>query len=1058
MKKIFAFLLVVSFPSFLLAQMTLSVNTTTYGYNSVGFNLEPEDSIRVDWGDGNVDTVKNSDIARHSYIASGEYNIGVTGRMNKLSMRDSLCFQVDSVLSFGDLGLTTLSHAFENDSNLVFVPDAIPETVKDLSYMFAGDTAFNQNISTWKVDSITLMKGMFAGAENFNQDLSSWNISRVTDMTDIFNGCKLSTDNYTVMLVTWSELSLQNGVVFNAGNSMFDSKGDTARQTIIDNYAWTIIDGGLEDMDSDGFSDNYDNCPETNNPDQADIDGDGKGDVCDDSDEDGIIDAEDNCPYTYNPKQIDMDNDGIGDVCDDDLSSLLMLHINTIDRFNGFTFILGLTDSVIIDWGDGILDTVVREDLKTHTYSVDGIYTIKVTGVMDTLNFNIRALSPLDSVSSFGNLGLKSLNHTFYAAFNLLSVPDNLPESVEDLSYTFLNAYNFNGDISSWNVENVTNMEGMFKNANNFNQDIRNWDVSRVRNMSYMFNGAENFNQQIGQWDVSNVEDMSYMFSAIGSFNQKLEAWDVSHVTNMERMFYKARNFNSNISGWDVGSVTNMAWMFMGAVSFNQDIASWNVGNVTNMELMFERADSFNQDLSIWDVSSVKNMSQMFRRAPLFNQNIGLWNVSNVTDMSSMFQETTSFDQDLGSWNVSNVKDMTDMFKSIALSTENYNSLLTGWSNLQLQQNVILNAGESRFSGSEARDARQNIIDNFNWTIYDGNFGENDTDGDGVDDSYDNCLGYYNPGQADIDCDWIGDDCDDDLSAMMIFRINTELGSLDSIGFDMEMGDSVWVDWGDQAVEIFINRDAYHTYVTDGEYTIRMSLSLNALTLSQNLKEVLIGIDNFGQLGVTSFSNALKGATNLSEIPHDIPESVSITSAMFSDLSTVSFDISDWDVSNVTDMSNMFAGSRLNTEKYSKLLINWSSQDLQDDVVFDAGYSTYTKEAESSRQYIIDHFNWTIFDGGLETGTNINTEINDNGISIFPNPVNERFTIELTNKDIHSFDVQIFDVMGHCIYQSTVNGNRTEIKMNKYDSGELFYVRVESTQNNLFFNMKILKK
>ncbi len=73
----------------------------------------------------------------------------------------------------------------------------------------------------------------------------------------------------------------------------------------------------LANGDFDGIPDYRDNCPRIYNPDQADLDGDGTGDVCDsDDDNDGIFDAHDNCPIKSNPDQVDLDGDGIGDVCD----------------------------------------------------------------------------------------------------------------------------------------------------------------------------------------------------------------------------------------------------------------------------------------------------------------------------------------------------------------------------------------------------------------------------------------------------------------------------------------------------------------------------------------------------------------------------------------------------------------------------------------------------------------------------------------------------------------------------------------------------------------------
>jgi len=132
-----------------------------------------------------------------------------------------------------------------------------------------------------------------------------------------------------------------------------------------------------EDSDGDGVGNSIDNCPNTFNPDQADLDQDGIGDICDnapevanasqtdtdgdgigdaqdedddgdgvpdssdafpldptessdtdgdrvgdnsdnDIDDDGIINSMDNCIYTANASQLDTDGDGIGNACDSD--------------------------------------------------------------------------------------------------------------------------------------------------------------------------------------------------------------------------------------------------------------------------------------------------------------------------------------------------------------------------------------------------------------------------------------------------------------------------------------------------------------------------------------------------------------------------------------------------------------------------------------------------------------------------------------------------------------------------------------------------------------------
>ncbi|MFH1145808.1 MAG: thrombospondin type 3 repeat-containing protein, partial [bacterium] len=76
------------------------------------------------------------------------------------------------------------------------------------------------------------------------------------------------------------------------------------------------------DGDGDGVFDASDNCPVDVNPEQEDLDQDGKGDVCDeDKDNDGVLNGSDNCPDVWNPMesgvQKDSDNDGVGDACKD---------------------------------------------------------------------------------------------------------------------------------------------------------------------------------------------------------------------------------------------------------------------------------------------------------------------------------------------------------------------------------------------------------------------------------------------------------------------------------------------------------------------------------------------------------------------------------------------------------------------------------------------------------------------------------------------------------------------------------------------------------------------
>ena len=108
---------------------------------------------------------------------------------------------------------------------------------------------------------------------------------------------------------------------------------------------------------------------------------------------------------------------------------------------------------------------------------------------------------------------------------------------ITDMAYLFVDICNFNGDISMWDVSNVTNMNSMFFHST-FNGDISDWDVSNVENMMGMF-AFSKFNGDISGWDVSNTEDMRSMFYN-SEFDGDISNWDVLSCKDMVNMFYNS--------------------------------------------------------------------------------------------------------------------------------------------------------------------------------------------------------------------------------------------------------------------------------------------------------------------------------------------------------------------------------------------------------------------------------------------------------------------------------------------------------------------------------------
>jgi surface protein len=187
----------------------------------------------------------------------------------------------------------------------------------------------------------------------------------------------------------------------------------------------------------------------------------------------------------------------------------------------------------------------------------------------------------------------------------------------------FYNAYAFNGDISSWDVSNVTDMNAMFQEANSFNQNIGGWNVFNVGTMWSMFVGADLFDQDLSDWDISNVTNMDEMFSGADDLSDENKcAIHTSFSTNGNWLY----DWSESCGPFQPQTTAELQtavdlWVSGDTLTYGE-INTWDVSLITNMSELFKDKTNFNDDMSNWDVSNVTNMSQMFRDATDFNGDI----------------------------------------------------------------------------------------------------------------------------------------------------------------------------------------------------------------------------------------------------------------------------------------------------------------------------------------------------------------------------------------------------------------------------------------------------
>ncbi len=464
----------------LLFSVMLSVPSTAFGssYMELVIDTNNESGKRyslyimgtvnatVEWGDGvneNITRDNPTGSYSHEYASDGIYHIKISGDVTQFGggahYSAASNEMLEQVLSFGTLGLTSLTGAFYKCFNLTVVPDSIPSTVNDLSYAFCESESFNHvNIASWDVSNVTDMNHMFAEAVVFNQDIGGWNVSSVTDMNNMFMKAKAFNQN----IGSWNVSNVTDM------NRMF-MQAEAFNQDI---GSWNV--SSVTDMNEMFLIAKVFN---------QDIGGWNVSSVTD---------------MNRMFMQAEAFNQDIGSW---DVSSVTDMHrmFYIARAFNGNISnwnVQSVTDMEYMFGGADVFN--------------QNIGSWNVSNVTDMHNMFSGAEAFNQDIGAWNVSSVTNMNHMFKdaKAFNQ-NIGNWNVGSVTDMNYMFSGAEAFNQNIGNWNVGSVTDMHTMFYRATQFNADISNWDVSKVKDMSEMFYNCDSFDQNLGGWSPTALDSGS---------------------------------------------------------------------------------------------------------------------------------------------------------------------------------------------------------------------------------------------------------------------------------------------------------------------------------------------------------------------------------------------------------------------------------------------------------------------------------------------------------------------------------------------------------------------
>ncbi|MCT4615835.1 MAG: BspA family leucine-rich repeat surface protein [Marinifilaceae bacterium] len=491
------------------------------------------------------------------------------------------------------------------------------EKVKDFNYMFRAAFSFNQNISGWDLSASDYVKDMFNGCSALNQDLSTLIISRNhVDENMILGAYRMDENNLGKYLEKISSIN----PYINYINICFQDKRNKLKDIVdelkaksiqiklIPNEPFEIKIFKDQTYDLSKYIDYSAFFGYKQNP-QLKITKSAKyGKIWFDKNENNKLDEDeialqnqmfslneiDKLKYTSvsqdseNLEFVLLENDfEIANLVlnlniqkllteDEDSDALIVeFDIPASSANKNIMFmarnINGAKLNACVDWNNNGVYEEYNMGIISHQFKDSGKHIVRIKGNLNSISFSQYGFSSLSDIRQWGSIEWLSMEEMFKDCPKLTTFSANDKpnlESCNDISSMFENCYNFNGDISDWDMSSVQYMRFAFLGARSFNNDISKWKVSNVKSMSGMFEDCNSFDIDISKWNFDSNNYFHNFLSNAKNFSP----------TNYKKLLKKLLDYSSSAKSITVSSYV----LDQEAQSYKDELinASWQINDL----------------------------------------------------------------------------------------------------------------------------------------------------------------------------------------------------------------------------------------------------------------------------------------------------------------------------------------------------------------------------------------------------------------------------------------------------------------------------------------------